>query len=601
MAVRNIILKKHFEKHGFDDEFFKTYEDFTDDELQNIDELCDKLDSIKKLGQKIVVYTDFDVDGIMSSIIAYAGLSELGFNVDLFKPSPSDGYGFRVKDMDDVMNTFPDVSVILTGDVGVTCNEAISYAQSKGLTVLVTDHHIGSEPCVADITVNPNQLGETYSHNYICGSYVIYKVLERYCIKYCSSSTQADIYRLQLFAGIATISDVMPLIYENRQLVRNSVSLMRYFYNYQLDENNTIAPPVYSSPYMQAFTGMKKLLDYFADLRKIRTVDDIDEQFYGFYLVPFLNSCKRMNGNMNGVYDIFFSSYVYPAEDFENMSCVINGIKYIECLSNRRKELTAEYFSLLCDEKDTNVTDAARYMQCEVYITDAPSGLLGLLGSKFTNITGLPTLVVNKNEDGSYTGSGRNPSWFNFTERLHEHGIAITCSGHKEAFGVYIADDKALADYVDFYNNVIVPEYTARYVDVEYESTSISISYKGCCNCDFVSDNILIKEFMDEMKRFKPYGHCFPEPRFEYCIKLDFDYVQEKMFGQSNEHIKLITEDGIEILLFNMALDYERLKYENRDKNFVLVCSGVFKYDDFDNAVYDTVNFLANDISAKVI
>lgn len=600
MIAKNAILRKHFEKYGFDDEFFKTYETFTDDELQNIGELCDRLHSVKLSNQKMVIYTDFDVDGIMSSIIAYAGLSELGFNVSLFKPSPSDGYGFRPKDVDDIINTYPDAAVIFTGDVGIACNEAIDYAKSKGLSVFVTDHHIGTEPCSADITVNPNQLGETYSHNYICGSYVIYYVLEHYCKKYCEPVVLADIYRLQMFAGIATISDIMPLIYENRQLVRNSVSLMRYFYNYQLNSDNTIAPPVYSAPYMQAFTGMKKLLDYFTDLRKIKKTEDIDEQFYGFYLVPFLNSCKRMDGNMNGIYDIFFSPYVYPAEDFPNMSCVINGIKYIECLSDRRKELTTEYFALLCDEKQQGITDDSKYMQCEVYITDAPAGLLGLLGSKLMNMSGLPTLVVNRNEDGSYTGSGRNPSWLDFAVQLREHGINITCCGHKEAFGVHIADEQALRDYEAFFINMIMPEYVARSMG-EQVSTNISIAHKGCCECDFISDNILIKEYMDEMKLFKPYGHHFPEPHFEYYIKLDSDYVQEKMFGRENEHIKLITDEGLEILLFGFALDFEMIKCANKGKDYILVCSGVFRYDDFDNLEYDTVNFVASDITAKVI
>lgn len=600
MAARNAILRKHFEKCGFDDEFFRTYETFTDDELKDIDKLCDRLHSLKTNNEKIVIYTDFDVDGIMSSVVAYAGLSELKFNVALHKPDPSKGYGFRTSDIDDIVNLYPDVSAIFTGDVGISCNETVDYAKSKGISVLVTDHHIGEAPLNADATVNPNQVGETYDHNYICGSYVIYHILEHYCKKYCEPVVLADIYRLQLFAGIATISDVMPLVYENRQLVRNSVSLARYYYNYQLNDNNTFAPVVNSPVYTQAFVGMKKLLDYFTGLRKIKKTEDIDEQFYGFYLVPFLNSCKRMSGNMSGIYDIFFSPYVYPAESFPNMSCVTNGIRYIECLSNKRKELTAKYFVSLCDEKQQGLTDASDHMQCEVYITDASCGLLGVLASKLMSLSGLPTFVVNKNEDGSYTGSGRNPSWLDIRTKLAERGINITCAGHNEAFGVFIADDDALAKYKIFFNDYIIPEYIARSLG-EQTSLDIRVAHKGCCNCDFVSDNVLIKEYLDEMKLYKPYGHNFPAPHFEYCLKLDPDFVTEKMFGHDNEHIKLITDEGIEILLFGYALDYEIIKQMNEGKNYVLVCSGVFVYDDFDNLEYDTINFIADNIQAKAI
>lgn len=596
MTVNNAILQKHFEKYGFDSDFFENYETEATDEMQNVDSLCDRLNDIQKNKQKIVIYTDFDVDGIMSSVIAYAGLSELGFNVALFKPTPSDGYGFRTSDVDNICNMFPDVRAILTGDVGISCNEAIEYAKGRGLAVFVTDHHIGTCVCSADITVNPNQFGETYSHGGICGSYVLYKVIERYASKYGDPTIKADIYRLQMFAGIATVSDVMPLLYENRPLVRNSVAIMRYYYNYELSKNNTLEPPVYSKNYMKAFVGMKKLLEYFTQKRKIRKSDDISEQFYGFYLVPFLNSVKRMEGDMRGVYDIFFSDYVSPADGFPNMSCVENGIKYVETLSDRRKELTAQYFAELLTEKEQNKTENSKYMQSNVYITDAASGLLGLLGAKFISLTDLPVLVLNRNDDGSYSGSGRNPSWFDFWNRTSDYGLDIIRGGHGEAFGVLLPDKATLDKYVEFYNNVVLPEYVKLMVDGAMVSRSISVSYKGCADCDFMFDSILIKEFLTEKERFHPYGKAFPEPRFDFYIKLDGVSVEDRMFGSENQHVKLITEDGMELLLFNMALDLEKLKYDNKDKDYVLICSGTFCYDEFNRTEYDTINFLVNDI-----
>lgn len=595
MDVKSPILRKHFEKNGFDADFFMTYESETTDELQDIDKLCSTLYDIREKKSKIVIYTDFDVDGIMSSVIAYAGLSELGFNVALFKPSPSDGYGFRVKDVDDIYDEYPDVAVIFTGDVGIGCNEAIEYAQSKGLKVFVTDHHTESVVCTADIAVNPNRICETYSHNYICGSYVVYKVIELFAKKYCGFVTQADIYRLQMFAGIATISDVMPLIYENRQLVRNSVSLMQYFYNYQL-VSDTIAPPTYSANYMRAFVGMKKLLEYFTEIGKIKKAADIDEQFYSFYLIPFLNSAKRMNGDMRGIYDIFFSSRISPAKGFENMACVENGIKYIDILSARRRELTAAYFNALSEEKQKNETENAAFMQCEVYITDATAGLLGLLGSKFAAMSGMPTLVVNEMPDGSYMGSGRNPNWFDFAGQLQAHNIDIECNGHKEAFGVFIPNKSVLLDYIAFYQDYIVPEYVRLFVDGTLKSdTYISISYQNCVSCDFVFDGIMIKEYIDEMMLYHPYGHAFPEPKFKYYLNLSSAEI--KIFGSEKQHAKIITEDGMEILLFNMSLELNKLISDNSGTNFIIVCYGIFRYDKF-NTQFDTINFLANDIAA---
>lgn len=585
MAVHSDILKKHFDKLGFDNSFFDSYESETADILQNFDEMCKALRDICVNQTEMTVYTDFDVDGIMSSVIAYAGFSELGFKVNLFKPIPARGYGFHKEDVDDIAAEFPNTTVIFTGDVGIACNDAIDYAHEKKLRVLVTDHHFCAVPCRADISVNPNQAGETYSHNGICGAYVIYMLLEEYAKRYCSPSVQADIYRLQAFAGIATVSDVMPLLYENRQLVRNSISLARYFYNYELI-NDSIAPPVHSDNYSRAFVGLKKLLEYFCRKRKIKTQDDITEQFYGFYLVPFLNSCKRLNGNMAGIYDIFFSAYIYPFTGFDKMSCVMNGIEYVEILSERRKLLTDEYFGKLMAEKESGQN---AYADCEVYITDVLPGLCGLLATKFMALSGLPTMVLTKNSDGSFSGSGRCPDWIDIANTLNESGLA-KCDGHKEAFGVFFADKNSLDEYAVLFKSVVLSALS----DAEPADTFITVSNTNSFVCDFSADPELIKEYLSEKKHYSPFGRAFPEPCFKFLI--DPDAVRAVMFGQTKQHMKLVTENGMEILLFFMALDYEKLCYECRDKKFVFVCSGTFCLDTYDDIEYDTVNFLCNDI-----
>lgn len=596
MAIHSLILKKHFDKIGFDDNFFRFYETEATDKMLNMSAMCEKLHDIFVRQDEMTIYTDFDVDGIMSSVVAHAGFSELGFKTNLFKPIPADGYGFRIKDVDGIIAEFPNTSVIFTGDVGIAANEAIEYAQSKGIIVLVTDHHIGEYPCKANIAVNPNQYGETYSHRNICGSYVIYKLLEAYSEKYCSPYKQSDIYRLQVFAGLATISDVMPLLYENRQLVRNSVSIMRYFFGYEL-KNGSIAPPMYSDNYSRAFVGLKKLLEYFQRLRKIKTTDDIDEQFYGFYLVPFLNSCKRMDGDMRGVYDVFFSDRVSPIPGFESMSCVETGINYLDTLNNRRKEVVSECFEKLLAEKSAQASPNAAYMNCEVYIARVGAGICGLLANKLMGLTGMPTLVLVEGEDGSFQGSGRNPGWIDFAWKLREHGIPIECKGHKEAFGVFVPNREALDSYITFFNTVVAAEYQKAIASQKLVTdTSIIIGNVSGVQSDFFIDTMLIHEYLEERESYHPYGQAFPEPKFK--LVLDTNSVFEIMFGGENQHVKFITNEGIEVLLFNMALDLEKLKYDNRDKNYVWVCEGTFKYDTFNNADYDTICFFGDDIYA---
>lgn len=595
MTVRSDILKLHFNKCGFDEKFFETYESVANDRLQNLDELLSKLRDAYLQKSKIVVYTDFDVDGIMSGIIAYAGLSQLGFNVSLFKPTPSNGYGMHVSDIDNILSEFPDAEIILTGDVGITSFSAINYAKSKNLKIFVTDHHTSEQKCSADIAVNPNQFGETYSHNKICGSYVMYHVLHEYAMQYTDPVAVADTYRLQLFAGIATISDVMPLIYENRQLVRNSISIMRYFYNYKIN-NNTIAPPVCSLPYSTAFVGINTLLKYFEKNNKIKTVLDITEQFFGYYLVPFLNSCKRMEGDMNGIYDIFFSSVIDPLPAYPDMVCMTNAIKYIADLNEQRKILTDKYFmQFLAVREDVNSQDICKtFMQYEVYITDAPAGLLGLLATKLMCLSDMPTLVLRQNADNSYTGSGRNPDWFDLDAELKKHNIIITKAGHKEAFGVSFPNYNALIAYSLFFEKVVIP---AKDFCVDTQTCiSIANTYdikSYIADCDFVLDTEQIRSYLIESAAYHPFGKAFPEPLFAFYLDNDLDITA---FGQTKQHIKIVTSDGIEIMLFNQALDFEKLKYDNRDTEFNYVCYGRFRFDNFDNNIVDTISFFADSI-----
>lgn len=593
MTVTNAILRKHFEKMGFDSDFFKVYESETDDVMQSSDLMCEMLHCIHSGDNEITIYTDFDVDGIMSSVISYAGFSQLGFKVNLFKPSPHAGYGFRIADVDAIMAEFPNTSVIFTGDVGIRCNETIDYARSKGLLVLVTDHHIGKTPCTADVSVNPNQFGETYSHNGICGAYVIYQLLEEYTKRY-DADKLGDIVRLQVFAGIATISDTMPLLYENRQLVRNSINIARFFYSFDLADAVSV-PVTYADNYARAFTGLKQLLLYFAAKHKIKTADDIDEQFYGFYLVPFLNSCKRMDGDMRGVYDIFFASHVSAVSGFENMPCVEAGINYLEKLNERRKELTESYFNILTEEKESGETRESAYMQSEVYITCVNAGLCGLLANKLMGQSDMPTMVLVANEDGSFSGSGRCPGWLDLSAELCKNDIPIFCEGHKEAFGVYVPDASALDRYVVFFDDVIIPAFgKAVREETLFVDTSISISNTVAAHSDFMLDAKLIREFLHEKDLFHPFGRAFPAPYFTLFI--DPCTVTAKMFGTTAQHIKLVTQDGIEIMLFNQALDYETLKYYNTGKKYLFVCKGVFRFDDFDKSS-ENISFFCDEIS----
>lgn len=613
-TLKSDILKLHLRKYGFDQEFLNTFEVPTDQKMQNFDALIDELRRCFETRERILVYTDFDVDGISCGVIGYAGLSELGFECELYKPLPALGYGMHNEDIDRILQLHPDCKTILTADVGINENNTIEYAHSKGLRVLVTDHHPAKRPCKAEISVNPQNFEETYPHPGICGAHVLWMVLFEYAQRYCNPVKIGDIWRLRMFAGIATVADSMPLLYENRQLVRDAISIAQYYYTYDINTMG-IVPPVYSAPYSMCFAGIVQLLKHFEDEGKIRKTSDISETFFGFYLVPMLNSCKRMDGDMNALYDIFFAQCVHAEPEYPDMPCVDNAISYIAELNNERKLIVDEKFREVMqarehalsnapadtlmsfvtgyDEKALDKAKLGKYADCDVYIMDIGGGLCGLLATKVMNVTGKPCLVLYKNEDGGYNGSGRSPAWFPFFDRMQQDKI-IDVGGHNAAFGVRIHSDNELEKYRSYFHGVIENVYREVMNDTPFDpyiTLSLVDDYDAC---DFKYDEMMVRQFLSETELLHPYGMAFPEVKFRVVIPSDF---YGEVFGSLNNHVKLVTRDGTEFVWFSSLVDFELLLKSNTEKR-PYVATGRFEISSFSgmvNFIIDTMDILQGD------
>ena len=234
MVVFSYLLEKLFENRRYTDSFLSTFDAFdANEQMLDSDAFCASLHRIHEDSSRplVVFYPDFDMDGIMSGVVGFAGLAELGFNVVLYVPDPSDGYGFDAALIDKVMAAYPDAKVLITADTGVTCVDGVARAKELGLEVLVTDHHKpGGILPDANVVVDPMRQDDPYTMPYVCGANVIYMLLQQYAAMYCSNETKSQIQRLRVFAGIGTISDSMTLLYVNRELVRNAVSICRLVY-----------------------------------------------------------------------------------------------------------------------------------------------------------------------------------------------------------------------------------------------------------------------------------------------------------------------------------------------------------------------------------
>lgn len=528
MIAENRLIQKMLENRGLTLDAVEKFDHPEHSPLFNIDELCLRLHEIREKGTHLTVLSDYDMDGIMSGVVAYAGLSEMGFpNVSLYIPDPSAGYGFDDKTIVDLMQQCPRTQAIITGDVGITCYDGIREANRCGLEVLVTDHHLELESGLpeASVVVDPMQAKDTYEHPQICGAYVMYQCLQRFADMYCDRHTAEQVRRLRVFAGIGTVSDYMPLLYENRQLVRDCVSICRLLY---CDGSDFVVNHFGTSDVCRrAFRGLYEVLREFESIGKIHGGDDIDESFFGYYLAPTFNSVKRVGlpTDMARVFGVFFGANV--KED----------VAYLVQLNEKRKEMVSDCMDRMMSQDQPY----APY----IYITDAPSGVLGPMAQRIVSETGEPAIIVAK--DATYHGSGRSPAWYPFITRTAM--LNTYAAGHNVAFGVGFSNEKEVRKLYRFLKEDVAKARSETDMSKYELPPDFIIDHDG--SGDTVIDILLFLEYLEDLRAFQPFGAGFPAPN----VELRFRPIEGEWstMGSKDQHLKIRLAHGLEVLCWNQA------------------------------------------------
>ncbi|HHB2053564.1 single-stranded-DNA-specific exonuclease RecJ [Bacillus paramycoides] len=340
--------------------------------------------------ENIMIFGDYDADGITSSTLLYKGLKKLNANVTVRLPIRSEGYGLSAK----VMNELPsNISLIITVDNGSSAHEAMQVAKQKGVDVIVTDHHDilqGYPDCYAFI--NPKRNDDTYPFPFLAGAGVALKVVQALFetikqpfLKYCSELIE--------LATIGTIADLMPLKDENRIIC-----------SYGLKQMNSNPSP--------ALKTLFKLL-------KIKTVDS---STIGFQIGPLFNATGRIaDPNITG--EMLRNNETDQAKWTELL-----------CINNQRKQMTKEQF-LIAEE--TIFQDQLHKDNVIVVWGDFHPGIIGLISSRISEKYKKPSIVISN----TGTGSARsvNKTDFSIVKVIQDCGDYLKkYGGHRAAAGLSI-------------------------------------------------------------------------------------------------------------------------------------------------------------------
>lgn len=480
-------------------------------------------------GAHVVIYTDIDTDGIMCGVLGYAALAELGFCVTLFLPDIGRGYGLDEWTVDRIVRENPDVQCILTADVGISEHRGIARAKTYGLDVMVTDHHKPGRETAADVVVDPLRSDESPSiYPYICGAHVLWLALHYYAEHYTDNPSYyvPQIDRLRVFAGIGTVADIMPVMYINRPLIRDAVAMARLAGN-----RDVIHMIPGCSTYRKAMTGLATLLEVFAERGKI-SARDMNEDMIGYYIAPVINSVKRMaesGASIKDAYDVFFGDAQRAAAE------------RLLALNEERKRIV--------DEECAKLTQIEQPGEPYIYISDAPSGMLGLIAQRVMSRTGEPTLMLRRDpQTGRYNGSGRSPYWFKFVDEARAAEISgFRADGHDAAFGIGCEGSSVLDEVLKFMGQR-VPAMKPSEDELDLRP-DITISLLG--DGDIGLDIPLIQEYLEELDYFRPFGNGFRLPTF--ALRFQASCGVWKTIGADNEHLAIRLPYGLRVLCWHQA------------------------------------------------
>jgi single-stranded-DNA-specific exonuclease len=341
--------------------------------------------------ERIIIFGDYDMDGISSSCLLYQALLSFNANVDVILPLRSEGYGLSKTAVEKVSGG--DVSLIITVDNGSSAHEALAVARNKGIDVIVTDHHDilhGYPDCYAFI--NPKRSDNRYPYPYLAGAGVALKVVQALLMN-CNRHWKKNLWHFLEFAALGTIADVMPLTGENRVIV--SLGLRR------MKQNPNPA--------------LKALFDYLK-------LDVIDSSAIGFKIAPIFNATGRI-GDPNT--SVQFLCAPTPS---------VADIKGLVGMNEKRKKMTLEQFQSV----DQQIMDTKLYKKNVIVVYgDCHDGIIGLVAARISEKYHKPSIVISKNGKGSARSvQDSDFSIVNTIERCSRHLQRF--GGHQAAAGLSI-------------------------------------------------------------------------------------------------------------------------------------------------------------------
>ncbi len=456
--------------------------------LKNMPEISQKIKNFINENKKILIYGDFDCDGVSACTILYMFLKSQGANVEVFIPNRfENGYGISVDAIEEIIaNYMPDL--IVTVDLGITAIEEVEILKQEGIDVVITDHHLPLETVPDCLIVDPKFDCTNYGFDALCGAGVAFKLVEA------MSDRKTALKYIDLCA-IATVGDIVPLVGENRVIAKLGIEKIN------------------SNACLKSIRFMLNKLG----IEKINSID------ISFRVVPRINAC----GRIDNAYKMF--NFLIETDD----KLLEEKYKEVENDNTLRCEFIEKGNAIIDRELEKfNSKDPAIIISGEFH-----EGIIGILASRVCKDYNKPTLIFTQTENGTLKASGRSVEGIDLHEIIATMcDIILEFGGHKMAIGVEIDPDnfeefkRVLFEKIESMQKTFADELQKNKYDIE------------------ITDDDLTKEFIEQLNLLEPFGYGNEKPVFMISQKsMLTENVSEKAF----KHYRCFTEKNNFIVSFS--------------------------------------------------
>ena len=486
--------------------------------------------------EKVTIYGDYDVDGITSITVLKSFLKDRGLEVSQYIPNRlHEGYGLNKQAIDKIYSNGCDL--MITVDCGISAIEEIDYATTLGIETIVTDHHEpGNDLPNALAVIDNKRKDSTYPFRELAGVGVVFKVIQALGIKL--GLKEEEYLKYLDIVCIGTISDIVPLIDENRVIAKLGLLLIKQ------TKNIGLRSIIQSSGYAK-----------------------IDSNSISFGIAPRINACGRM-GKAEDALELFLSKNIHQVSE---LTTKLNDYNRL------RQDTEKKIFESAIQEIQEKGLD--QHAAIIVGGHNWHHGVIGIVSSKITEMYFKPSILLSFEEDGIGTGSGRSIPGFDLHEALSKCTDTIEkFGGHSMAIGITVRKDKFEAFKKEF-------EEIAKEAKIDEIVPIINIDAK----IDFSSIN---KEMVESLKALEPYGEGNKMPVFAFK-NLKIDSIRALSEGK---HLKLTLKEGntvVNSIGFNMGEFVD--EYKIGDKIDVV---GVLEINSFNGV--DTLQINMKDIMRAI-